>query len=115
MQIGQSLKIDTVHPKSPVRAPRNAGLGCACSKDLRMRSQGHGFPQLCEYATHSRWCRERMEKEKRMVSQVNNSEHLLQLQGPPAKRQRKTSLLDSPPGPGTRTQLSGEGQGLKWV
>lgn len=75
------------------------------AKELRMKSQGHVFPQLCKSATH-RWYKEGIKKEKGTVSQVNRSEDLLQLLGAPAKRQRKTGLLDSPPG--TRTQLSGE-------
>lgn len=76
------------------------------AKELRIKSQGHVFPQLCESAAHSGWYEEGITKEKGTVSQVNRSEDLLQLLGAPAKRQRETGLLDSPPG--TRTQLFGE-------
>lgn len=73
------------------------------AKELRIKSQGHVFPQLCESAVHSRWYKEGIKKEKGTVSQVNRSEDLLQFLGAPAKRQREVGLLDSPPG--IRTQL----------
>ena len=75
------------------------------AKELRTKSQGHVFPQLCKSATH-RWYKEGIKKEKGTVSQVNRSEDLLQLLGASVKRQRETGLLNSPPG--SRTQLFGE-------